>query len=74
LIPLNARLAVEPEFLTGTDFLPEGILETAAQKDVQLIVMGGNRTSVPRVAAHIPWALIHEIICHATCPVLTVCR
>ena len=74
LIPLNARLAVEPEFLTGTDFLPEGILETAAQKEAQLIVMGGNRTSVPRVAAHVPWALIHEIICHATCPVLTVCR
>jgi nucleotide-binding universal stress UspA family protein len=74
LIPLNARLVEEPEFFTGTDFLPEGILGTAAQKEVQLIVMGGNRTSVPRVAAHIPWALIHEIICHATCPVLTVCR
>ncbi len=74
LIPLNSRLAEEPEFFTGTDFLPEGILGTAAQKEAQLIVMGANRTSVPRVASHIPWALIHEIICHATCPVLTVCR
>jgi nucleotide-binding universal stress UspA family protein len=74
LIPLNARLAENPEFFTGTDFLPEGILGTAAQKEAQLIVMGANRTSVPRVAAHIPWALIHEIICHAACPVLTVCR
>ncbi len=34
--------------------------------------MDANRTPSPRVAAHIPWALTHEVICHAQCPVLTV--
>jgi len=72
LLPPNAKLAAEPEYLAGMDFLPEGILDAAAQHGIELIVMGVNRTSVPRVAAHMPWALSHEVICHAKCPVLTV--
>jgi nucleotide-binding universal stress UspA family protein len=70
LLPPNAKLVAAPECVAGTDFLPEGILDAAHGTD--LIVMGANRTSSPRVAAHIPWALTHEVICHATCPVLTV--
>jgi nucleotide-binding universal stress UspA family protein len=72
LLPANAQLVAEPECVTGTDFLPEGILETATTRGVDLIVMGANRTSSPRIAAHMPWTLIHEVICRATCPVLTV--
>jgi nucleotide-binding universal stress UspA family protein len=72
LLPTSTRLAAEPEFVTGTDILPEGILETAATRGVDLIVMGANRTSLPRVAAHMPWTVIHEVICRAQCPVLTV--
>jgi hypothetical protein len=37
-----------------------------------LIVMGANRALSARVAAHVPWALIHDVICEAKCPVLTV--
>jgi nucleotide-binding universal stress UspA family protein len=72
LLPPNTRLTAEPEYVAGMDFLPEGILDLAARERVDLIVMGANRTSVPRVAAHMPWALTHEVICHAKCPVLTV--
>jgi len=72
LLPSNAQLAATPEYIVGTDFLPEGILETAASHNIELIVMGANRTSAPRMAAHMPWALTHEVICHAKCPVLTV--
>ena len=72
LIPAHAKLAAEPECVAGTDFLPEGILGVAASHQVDLIVMGANRTSSPRLAAHLPWALTHEVICHARCPVLTV--
>jgi len=72
LIPLNAKLASEPRCKAGTDFLPEGILEVAASDKIELIVMGANRSRAPRVAAHMPWALTHEVICHAKCPVLTV--
>jgi hypothetical protein len=71
MIPHNAKLAAEPDYIAGMDFLPEGILSTAAKHQTDLIVMGANRTPSPRVAAHMPWALIHEVICHAQCPVFT---
>lgn len=72
LVPTNTNLVAKPECAAGTDFLPEGILDAAAMHRVDLIVMGANRTSSPRMAAHMPWALTHEVICHAECPVLTV--
>jgi nucleotide-binding universal stress UspA family protein len=72
LLPPDTKLAAKPEYVTGTDFLPEGILEVAAANKIELVVMGANRTTSPRMAAHIPWALTHEVICHAKCPVLTV--
>ncbi|MGA8149944.1 MAG: universal stress protein [Terriglobales bacterium] len=72
LLPPNARLAAEPEYAVGMDFLAQGILDMAVAHNVDLIVMGANRTHFPRVAAHVPWALSHEVICRAKCPVLTV--
>lgn len=71
LIPPGADLAAEPEYIAAMDFLPEGILQTATAHQIDLIVMGANRTSSPRIAAHTPWALTHEILCQAKCPVLT---
>ena len=71
LLPSNADLVAEPEYIAGVDFVPEGILEIAAAQEVDLIVMGANRMSSPRIAAHALWALTHEVICHARCPVLT---
>jgi nucleotide-binding universal stress UspA family protein len=72
LVPSNTNLGAKPECVAGTDFLPEGILDAAATHRIELIVMGANRTSSPRAASHIPWTLIHEVICRAKCPVLTV--
>ncbi|MGA9544960.1 MAG: universal stress protein [Candidatus Sulfotelmatobacter sp.] len=72
LVPNNTNLVAEPEYVAGTDFLPEGILDAAATHRIDLIVMGANRTPSPRMAAHIPWAITHEVLCHAECPVLTV--
>ena len=72
LVPPDTNLAERPEYVAGTDFLPEGILNAAVTHKIELIVMGANRTPFPRMAAHIPWALTHEVICHAKCPVLTV--
>jgi len=72
LLRANKNLAATPECVAGTNFLPEGILDAAATHRVDLIVMGANRPPSPRIAAHIPWALTHEVICHAKCPVLTV--
>jgi nucleotide-binding universal stress UspA family protein len=72
LVRLDTKLAVEPQYVAGMDFPPEGILNVAAADKSDLIVMGANRTPNPRVTAHIPWALTHEVICQTSCPVLTV--
>ncbi len=73
LISSSANLAERPEYIVEMDFLPEGILNAAAANQVDLIVMGANRTASPWVAAHTPWSLTHDVLCHANCPVLTVC-
>ena len=67
----DAKQACEPEYVVGTDFLPEGILTAADQRHCDLIVMGANHAASPRLAAHIPWSAVHEVIRHASCPVMT---
>ena len=42
------------------------------RSNIDLIVMGANRVSSARTAAHTPWAVAHSVICEAKCPVLTV--
>lgn len=74
LIPSNARLAVTPEYMVGSGFLPDGILDAAAKHNANLIVMGANRVRSPRLSSHILWAVTHEVLCGAKCPVLTVRR
>ena len=72
LIPHDANLKKQPEYVVGSDPLPTGILETAAARHADLIVMGANPVAAARLLAHLPWALTHEVICGAKCPVLTV--
>ncbi len=67
----DAKLEREPEYIVGTDFLPEGMLTAAEQRHCDLMVMGANRAASPRLAAHIPWSAVHEVIRHAACPVMT---
>jgi nucleotide-binding universal stress UspA family protein len=68
----DAKLAArEPKYIVGTDFLAEGVLTAAAQLHCDLIVMGANHAVSPRLAAHIPWSTVHEVIRHASCPVMT---
>jgi nucleotide-binding universal stress UspA family protein len=72
MVPSDANLTSQLEYVVGTDFLPEGILGTAVAHDVELIVMGANRVPSARVTAHMPWKLTHDVVCGAKCPVLTV--
>jgi nucleotide-binding universal stress UspA family protein len=71
-IPPETKLAQAPEFIVETEFLPEGVLRAAAVHKADLLVMGANHTFSPRMAAHYPWSLVHEIVKDAPCPVLTV--
>lgn len=67
----NTKLEREPEYIVGTDFLPEGMLTAAERRHCDLMVMGANHAASPRMAAHIPWSAVHEVIRHASCPVMT---
>ncbi len=71
-LPTETGLEQPPQFIVGTDFLGDGILTTVRQYKVDLIVMGANHAASPKIAAHIPWSAVHEVVCDATCPVLTV--
>jgi nucleotide-binding universal stress UspA family protein len=72
LLPSSANLSCQPEYLVGFNFVPEGILDTAAAHNADLIVMGAHPVASARAASHAPWALTHDVICRAGCPVLTV--
>ena len=72
LVPSNANLANEPEYVVASESLSEGILAAAAACQAELIVMGANRARSARLAAHVPWTVTHEVLCQAKCPVLTV--
>jgi nucleotide-binding universal stress UspA family protein len=72
LLPLGSGLAQEPEYVVAIDFVAEGILGAAAARQAELIVLGVRRTPLARAAAHIPWSVIHDVVCEANCPVLTI--
>ena len=72
LVPPEATAWCKTEYLVGFDFPAEGILRAAEQRGADLIVMGVRAAGAPRVTAHLPWAIAHEVVCHAHCPVLTV--
>jgi nucleotide-binding universal stress UspA family protein len=71
-LPADTGLKQEPEYIVGTDFLPEGILIAAQKFDVDLIVMGANHALSAKIAAHTPWTTVHEVVRNAPCAVLTV--
>jgi nucleotide-binding universal stress UspA family protein len=72
LIRKDEHLSFAAEFVAPFDTLPWGILNVAEEREADLIVMGVNRAAFVRASAHMPWAVAHEIVRYAKCPVLTV--
>ena len=72
LLPAGAGLACEPQIIAVTGDPAEKILELACDLDSDLIVMGARHQGSARLVAHLPWACTHQVVRHATCPVLTV--
>ncbi len=72
LLPPGTTLSVETEFIVETGAPAEHILKVAEDQPVDLIVMGPHHTPHPGVSAHLPWVTLHQVLCHARCPVLTV--
>jgi nucleotide-binding universal stress UspA family protein len=71
LLPTDASDWCRPECLVRFEFPAEGILNLAETRHADLIVMGVHRRA-PVASAHLPWATAYQVVCHATCPVLTV--
>jgi nucleotide-binding universal stress UspA family protein len=72
LLPANSGLPCEPQIIAVTGDPAEKILQLAGDLNAGLIVMGARHEGSPRLLSHLPWACTHKVICHATCPVLTV--
>jgi len=74
LVPANSGLRCKVGHVVDIQVPPVGILNCAAQRDADLIVMGVKKSNAgaARFAAHAPWATAYEVVCRAHCPVLTV--
>jgi nucleotide-binding universal stress UspA family protein len=71
LIPANVGLASEPVVFVEFGSAPEQILKIATAWNANLIVLGlRNVQEASRDGT--TWARAYEIVCKATCPVLTV--
>jgi nucleotide-binding universal stress UspA family protein len=73
IVPAEARPWCDPEFLVEEGIASNKILEIAAQKKADLIVLGVHPSHGPLNAdTHLPMTTAHKIVSHAPCPVLTV--
>ncbi|HEX6803787.1 MAG TPA: universal stress protein [Terriglobales bacterium] len=73
LVPQEARLWCRPASILKFGSPGERILETAAECNSDLIVMGvRTRKALLASATHFPWSTAHRVIVEAACPVLTV--
>jgi len=60
------------DYLVRFDLAVPAILDTAKEKQADLIVMGVHHSALPAIESHVPWATAGEVISAAPCPVLTV--
>ena len=73
LVPAGAAAWCHPEFFVRFEFPAEGILRLAAERAVDLIVMGVKKSSSENaISTHFPWAIASQVVGDAKCPVLTV--
>lgn len=73
LVPAEADAWCNPEFLVRFEFPAEGILRVAAERAVDLIVMGLKKSSSESgLSTHLPWTFASQVVANAKCPVLTV--
>lgn len=72
LVPRDADAWCKVESEVRIGFPSEEILRIANEKRADLIVMGVHAASSPLASTHLPWAIGHEVVSQASCPVLTV--
>jgi len=72
LIPESAKDWCVPQCIVRWEYPAEAILHAAAEREVDLIVMGVHKARAATWSAHLPWPVASEVVSRARCPVLTV--
>ena len=71
LMPPDVTLQRAPETLLDFGSASESILSIAAEREADMIVLGARTRTEPGIT-HFPWSTAHQVLAHATCPVLTI--
>lgn len=69
MVPDDANLWCKPQVTVAVGSAGEEIARTAHDRQADLIVMGVHKAGP--VANHLPWTVVHSVVRHARCPVLT---
>jgi nucleotide-binding universal stress UspA family protein len=73
LIPSDSRMQCQPFAIVRYGEVADRILETAAERSADVIVLGVRGAAEHLGAAtHLERATAHKVVAHARCPVLTV--
>ena len=73
VVPWEAQAWCKPEYFVLRGDAANAIVEFAAIREPDLIVLGAHQEKGVRGAAkHLPTAIAHKVVSHAICPVLTV--
>jgi len=70
MLPDDANLWCKPHVSVAVGEASGEIVRLAHDRQVDLIVMGAHGGGP--VASHLPWTVVHSVVRHARCPVLTV--
>lgn len=72
LIPPETASKLETEFLVDSGSPGDRILNVAERTAADLIVLGPRHATYTWASSHLPWVTLHQVLCGARCPVLTL--
>ena len=73
LVPEQAQAWCKPEFFVERGDAARRILDLAQLREPELIVLGAKAEhGVPGAATHLSNTVVHQVVAHADCPVLTI--
>lgn len=71
LVVPNVPGGTQMEFVARFGIPSEQILQACHDLKADLLILGLHSAKHAEAASHLPWVRVHEIVCGASCPVLT---
>lgn len=72
LVKQGSDMEKQAAFMVEFDEPAEGILQTAAALQSDMIIMGLTQQNSVEAISRLPWATAYDVVCRAACPVLTM--